>query len=565
MATLAEIRQQYPQYADLSDEQLAQGLHRKYYADIPYEDFTQKIGLATSASKGPTTRYTNPNRGKSSGALALEGAGHFVGDMGLGARQLMDTVLAKLGNPAAQANLPALEGIADARKLNPAMRTTAGRLGYTGAALVPAVGASFIPGANTVAGAGAVGGVMGLMQPTGEGDSRALNTAGSALAGSAGQGAFNLVGRAAQPVRNALRAAESRAVDLLRSKGVALSVGQQTGSKTAQAVERTLGDIPASSTAMAQQGEKFRDSYTRAVLRTAGENADGATPEVLGRASQRIGGVFDDVASRHSLDISDPAIARQLDVMNDEAARILPANAGMHGMPGDTPIGIQIKRIRALADKNGGKLPGASAQAIKSELDKLAKQPHVSPYAVELRNLLDDALMKAARGTEDFARLKTARAQYRNLQAIADVADTTANGRVSPAALAQRLKSNKHTKNSMRFDRGDVELARLARAGSTVTDRFPQSGTAPRALQQLMLPAAFGTASYAAEGDLGKAAKIAGATWALPKVGGALMTNPAIQNYLASGITQPLARNALMFPSRVGLGAAVPAYLLSQQ
>lgn len=45
MASLAEIRQQYPQYADLSDEQLAQGLHRKYYADLPYEEFASKIGL----------------------------------------------------------------------------------------------------------------------------------------------------------------------------------------------------------------------------------------------------------------------------------------------------------------------------------------------------------------------------------------------------------------------------------------------------------------------------------------------------------------------------------------
>lgn len=45
MASLAEIRQQYPQYADLSDDQLAQGLHRKYYADLPYEEFASKIGL----------------------------------------------------------------------------------------------------------------------------------------------------------------------------------------------------------------------------------------------------------------------------------------------------------------------------------------------------------------------------------------------------------------------------------------------------------------------------------------------------------------------------------------
>jgi hypothetical protein len=45
MATLAEIRQQYPQYADLSDQKLAEGLHRKHYSDMPFDQFAVKIGL----------------------------------------------------------------------------------------------------------------------------------------------------------------------------------------------------------------------------------------------------------------------------------------------------------------------------------------------------------------------------------------------------------------------------------------------------------------------------------------------------------------------------------------
>ena len=49
MATLAEIRAQYPQYADMPDTALADALHRKFYADIPRADFDVKIGLI----KGP--------------------------------------------------------------------------------------------------------------------------------------------------------------------------------------------------------------------------------------------------------------------------------------------------------------------------------------------------------------------------------------------------------------------------------------------------------------------------------------------------------------------------------
>jgi hypothetical protein len=46
MPNIAEIRQQYPQYQDLSDEQLAQGLHQKFYSDMPFEEFSGKIGLS---------------------------------------------------------------------------------------------------------------------------------------------------------------------------------------------------------------------------------------------------------------------------------------------------------------------------------------------------------------------------------------------------------------------------------------------------------------------------------------------------------------------------------------
>ena len=63
----------------------------------------------------------------------------------------------------------------------------------------------------------------------------------------------------------------------------------------------------------------------------------------------------------------------------------------------------------------------------------------------------------------------------------------------------------------------------------------------------------------------GRSRGIAAATWAIPKAGGWLATNPGVQNYLASGLGQGLVRNALAFPSRAGLGAAVPAYMLSQE
>jgi hypothetical protein len=48
MATLAEIREQYPQYSDMSDGDLAGALHTKFYSDMPREEFDKKMGLAAS-------------------------------------------------------------------------------------------------------------------------------------------------------------------------------------------------------------------------------------------------------------------------------------------------------------------------------------------------------------------------------------------------------------------------------------------------------------------------------------------------------------------------------------
>ncbi len=45
MPTIAEVRKQYPQYQDLTDQQLAEGLHRAYYSDMPFDDFAGKIGF----------------------------------------------------------------------------------------------------------------------------------------------------------------------------------------------------------------------------------------------------------------------------------------------------------------------------------------------------------------------------------------------------------------------------------------------------------------------------------------------------------------------------------------
>jgi len=53
MATLAEIRQQYPQYSDMPDDALAGALHKKFYSDMPVDEFNTKLGITKAAVPEP--------------------------------------------------------------------------------------------------------------------------------------------------------------------------------------------------------------------------------------------------------------------------------------------------------------------------------------------------------------------------------------------------------------------------------------------------------------------------------------------------------------------------------
>lgn len=50
MPTIADIRADYPQYSDMSDADLASALHRKFYSDMPFAEFSAKVGLGAGQS-----------------------------------------------------------------------------------------------------------------------------------------------------------------------------------------------------------------------------------------------------------------------------------------------------------------------------------------------------------------------------------------------------------------------------------------------------------------------------------------------------------------------------------
>ncbi len=52
MINLKEIRNKFPQYNDMDDHQLTEAVHKKYYSDMPFQEFRDKSGLKTMGWKG---------------------------------------------------------------------------------------------------------------------------------------------------------------------------------------------------------------------------------------------------------------------------------------------------------------------------------------------------------------------------------------------------------------------------------------------------------------------------------------------------------------------------------
>jgi hypothetical protein len=98
MTTLTEIRNQYPQYADMPDEALANALYKKFYSDIPRAEFDTKVGLKTqlapvaqTATSAPTPAPSNTYQNvRNLVAPTLEAAGAIGGG-------LLGTALGPLG------------------------------------------------------------------------------------------------------------------------------------------------------------------------------------------------------------------------------------------------------------------------------------------------------------------------------------------------------------------------------------------------------------------------------------------------------------------------------------
>lgn len=149
MASIAEIRQKYPQYDDMDDGQLADAMYRAHYSDMPREQFNASIGIkAASKAEGPSAVVDVARSlpgGVAKGVTGLVGGPSSLMNLASNVgRKLTGREWVDDADPAAATFM----GIPTTGQLNKAVsapfdgfylpRTTAGEYAETGASFLPA-------------------------------------------------------------------------------------------------------------------------------------------------------------------------------------------------------------------------------------------------------------------------------------------------------------------------------------------------------------------------------------------------------------------------------------------
>lgn len=533
MATLAEIRQQYPQYSDLDDSALAEGIYRRFYSDMPRDEFNKRLAVPTQ-SQPSSTLDTAVDVGKSAGIGLAQGAiglatlpGNIeqLGRMGInkvaefagadGPVVDNDTVLPNYGG--VKAGIEKYTG----EFYQP--KTTAGEYARTGGEF-----ASMAFGGP----AGIANRALRVAAPAVVSETAGQATEGTALepwariggalaAGRIANSAGNAASRAVSPLPTS--AERQAAVKFLESEGVtSLTAGQKTGRRPLQWIESTLSDVPMAGKRANAMMDAQAEQYTAAVLRRAGVSAPRATPEVVDKAFSDLGQQFNSLAARNDM-VQSRSLVNRLQKIRDDYRAV-------------TAEPLRLDAVEKIVDNfvNGtmvqnGRIPGRVYQNVRSGLSRMtsqlkAKDPPAALAVGRIVDELDRAMEVSIRvnNRADLGAWRGTRSKYKNLLAIEDAVSgagvAAAEGIITPGALRTAIKKQ----GKRAYVRGKGDLGPLARAGVNTMTPLPQSGTTPRAVAAGLI------------GGLSLTDPTMLTSMVAPVVAGRTLMAPKMQRYLAN-------------------------------
>lgn len=530
MPLLAEVRAKYPQYKDMSDDELESGLYRKFYSDMSRAEFHSKVAARDIVSE---MSMTGPQQ---EGLLTAHkgGAPDPTDRMGYGLGEWL------FGN----AEKPRqYEG------MDPALRAA----GAVPEALVGKMAgdvASLPMRAMAAATSGAAPGSPELTK---------------AIIPTAAEAAMTFTPGAPKGVRAmpspALSPQRRASVDYLASEGITPTAGQTTGSNRLKRAESSLGTAPGSGGAAERESERVAGEFTAAVNRRMGVEAERATPEVIQDVRKNLSKEFESSTKNMKVEVT----SKFLDDIRGWTEGLL--KEGFDEATTNRLIQQKDNILGGFVTGTKGNPPTMTGKRYHSEIkydSPLNNAVHaggdISKYAKKLRDILDDALEATAtkRGTKTGVGMRAAldefreaRRKYANMviisKAVSGAGEGTAAGYVSPQRLRAVLTGGDDAKINYAAGRGD--LNELAHAGNEVLTPLPTSQTSERIATHGVPIGMASAVGLAATGNLPAAAGAAVLPFTPGLAGRALLSKP-VQNYIRSPSsirgTMPLG------PSRLG-------------
>lgn len=347
-----------------------------------------------------------------------------------------------------------------------------------------------------------------------------------------------MAGRAVSP--GATNATRQRMANVLDQEGVTLTAGDRTGGQTLRYAESVSQTTPFAGRRLSAIKEQQAEQFTRAALRRAGIQADRAEPQVIDQAFQRIGGEFQAVGQAAVVPLT-PTVQQRLANIVRRYERITEPSM-INPLPRSIVDDVAGAVQQSATAGAPAALDGARYLGWRSDIGiaaRGARDPRTERALYDIQRVLDDGAEQYLRSRNPpmADRMNTARQQYRNMLVIEKAAlgagENAASGLISPAMLAQATKQLQGGRN---YARGRGDYADLARAGSTLLEKMPQSGTAPRMLMNAV-GAAIG-ASIA--GPAGAAAGVV-APMVGQAISGRVLGSAPMQAYLGNQVAAPIA------------------------
>ncbi len=387
--TIAQIRRDYPQYKGMSDRQLADALHGKFYPSMPIDTFYTKVGIKSPESKSDSdSLLSTVGRGLESGSGSTLGALGSLGKRYLGTGLGLDSAGEWLTEDAGKNRSAADRAVAAAQADRERAAATsdpgvfAGTVGALGRAVndgfnalppgmlnsIPLVGPLLTP-------------VASLLPESAE--EAAVQGAKITAPFQSGRAALNFAAeQAPATIASMIPGAAAGRIGL--AAGLAEASAARLATRTALGTGATLNAASAArqaSDAVLQAGgtqDQADRAYDKALVIAAGVSAAAARMPSLERqifSGERAAGPL---AARVAKGAAKAAIAEAPQEFVEEAGGQFAQNVGQQGTPAETPLSQDVFSAGALG-AIGGIGVGAPIGGVNAALPGGAQIPLAEP------------------------------------------------------------------------------------------------------------------------------------------------------------------------------------------